>query len=158
AEMITTKIKRLVASAAVRLSKMGGQGVLVPGGYILTAAHCIEWDGRGAMALGDYFIEKVEAKGNRQLLASPAFSDPGSDLAAPEALDNQTSFDEADAFEAFCDETEPVPVSGRVLEVNESLPVHVLTHKGRWVTATLTRYGVPGSLPGGRVFLQADKD
>jgi secreted trypsin-like serine protease len=28
------------------------RGVLVPGGYILTAAHCINWDGESAMAQG----------------------------------------------------------------------------------------------------------
>ena len=65
-----------VMLATVRLPTMGRQGVLVPGGFILTAAHCINWDLKGGMAPGDWSIEQVETpKGSnfrcRQFLSSP---------------------------------------------------------------------------------------
>lgn len=47
----------IVANATVRISGLVGQGVLVPGGFILTATHCIQWNGEGGWALGDYFVE-----------------------------------------------------------------------------------------------------
>jgi hypothetical protein len=34
-----------VVNATVRITKLGGQGVLVAGGFILTATHCITWSG-----------------------------------------------------------------------------------------------------------------
>jgi hypothetical protein len=39
-------------AATVQLPTKGGQGVLVPGGFVLTAAHCIDWSLDGGMALG----------------------------------------------------------------------------------------------------------
>ncbi len=45
--------KAKVARATVRFAKQGGQGVIVPGGLIVTAAHVITWVGTGGMALGD---------------------------------------------------------------------------------------------------------
>ena len=45
--------KAKVARATVRFAKQGGQGVIVPGGLIVTAAHVIAWVGTGGMAFGD---------------------------------------------------------------------------------------------------------
>ena len=56
----STKWLERVAQATVKLPKKGGQGVMVPGGYVITAAHCIGWAGDGEMVLGDFFIEDVE--------------------------------------------------------------------------------------------------
>ena len=47
--------RRRVERATVRLVERGGQGVLVPGGFILTATHCINWCGTGMMALGEVY-------------------------------------------------------------------------------------------------------
>ena len=51
-----------VINATVRLDNLGGQGVLVPGGFILTAAHCIQWNGEVEMAMVDRFIESITTK------------------------------------------------------------------------------------------------
>jgi hypothetical protein len=86
------------------------QGVLVPGGYILTAAHCINWDGHGTMALGDWFIETIQAYDGTRYKLSPCAVEPMSDIAALEAVDGQAMYEECCAFEEFCEATEPVPV------------------------------------------------
>src|SRR5262245_38143525 len=43
-----------VQLATVQIQKKGGRGVLVPGGFVLTAAHCVEWSPEGGMVLGDF--------------------------------------------------------------------------------------------------------
>jgi hypothetical protein len=80
-EAMTTKQKARVAAATVTLTKLGGRGVLIPGGLILTATHCIELDGQGRMALGDWFLESVLTKIGVTFRVSPWFADPLSDLA-----------------------------------------------------------------------------
>ena len=54
-------IRDAVAAATVRFPERGGQGVLVPGGLILTAAHVVDRTDTGAMALGDgeEFVQKI---------------------------------------------------------------------------------------------------
>src|SRR5690242_9920977 len=106
--MITDEIKDRVARATVRLTAVGGQGVLVPGGYILTAAHCINWDGRGGMTNGDdYFIEPIETRDGTKLLAGPCAVEPMSDLAVLCSPDSNEYGDDWIAFEGWCEATEP---------------------------------------------------
>jgi len=38
-----------VERATVRLPGNGGRGALVPGRFVLTAAHCVRWTERGTM-------------------------------------------------------------------------------------------------------------
>ena len=58
--MLSEAIKKRVEKATVKLISKGGQGILVPGGFIITAAHCVDFDCGGSMALGEYFIEEIE--------------------------------------------------------------------------------------------------
>jgi hypothetical protein len=51
--------KTRVEKATVRIDSRGGLGVLVPGAFILTATHCIQWSGTGGMALGDVYPESI---------------------------------------------------------------------------------------------------
>ena len=44
-----------VPKATVRLTDLGGLGVLVHGGFYCHATHCIDWVGTGGMALGDVY-------------------------------------------------------------------------------------------------------
>ncbi len=164
-DKLTSRIKDRVVRATVRLTGTGGRGVLVPGGYILTAAHCIRWDARGGMTLGDHFIETIRTSEGKELLACPCFADPLADIAALKAPDNQVFFSQCEAFEGFCKGTVGVPVAHRAWTIpaaskrhsSRPVPVHILTHKGGWITGTLTRYGLPGSIPDGRVFLKPDR-
>jgi S1-C subfamily serine protease len=139
--------KSRAEKARVRLPEAGGQGVLVTGGFILTATHCIKWSGTGGMTLGDYYIENVTTKNGGRLRARPLAADPLSDMAVLGPLDDQEFKDDFDKFEIWCEATEGVPLVIRLPWPGRSLDVHVLTHKDRWIAAKITnyRYGVAGS-------------
>jgi trypsin-like peptidase len=121
-----------------------GQGVLVPGDLILTAAHCIDWDALGGMVLGNRYVERIEASNGATYMVSPIAIETVCDIAALGAADGQVS-----AFEEFCKMTEPVPLLADDFKMETPVPVHVLTHTGTWVTGRTCRYDshLDGSIP-----------
>jgi S1-C subfamily serine protease len=149
------KLKQRVKAATVRLTKQGGQGVLVPGGYILTAAHCIEWSGTGGMALGDHFLEPVETRDGRTFRALVCAAEPVADIAVLCPPDNQERPEDSEAFDLFAAEVESVRLYPNAVQLDEEIPVLVLTHKGGWIKGTVRRYGPPGDLPNGGAWVLA---
>src|SRR5262249_13660012 len=77
------------------------QGVLVPGGYILTAARCIRWEATGSMALGDWYVETIRTSDGARHMVSPCAVEPVMDIAVLEAVDSQEMSEEYHAFEKF---------------------------------------------------------
>ena len=75
-------------SATVRLNIGGGsQGVLVPGGIVLTAMHCIAWDRSAGLVLGEHHLVEVETADRQRFHLEPAFADVVSDMAALETAE-----------------------------------------------------------------------
>jgi hypothetical protein len=130
-----------VFNATVRLDDKGGQGVLVHGGVILTAAHCIKWSGEGGMALGDYSVENVTTKSGAHLKVGPWAADPVSDIAVLGSLDNQEFFDECMAVEQWCEATAPVPLANITPRYRVPVRGQVLTHRDEWIGAKIVRWG-----------------
>jgi Trypsin-like peptidase domain len=153
--MTKTQAARVV-NATVRIDgKAGnGQGVLVPGGFILTAAHCIKWNGNGRMTLGDYYIENITTKSGAHLRVGPLMADPLSDIAVLGPLDDQEFFEECEQLEQWCEATAPVRLANTIPRFRVPLPVRVLTHKGKWIGARIVRYS-PGPTHG-RLCIEAD--
>lgn len=148
--------QELVSAATVTLPRSQGQGVLVHGGFVLTAAHCIKWSTGGGMTLGDHCLELV----NKQELVFPlavVAVEPLADIAVLASPDNQVFYDDAMSFGHFCDATPPVNVSTSNFRLGERVRVHVLTHKGAWLTGKAVRYGIPGDQPWGRVCIEPDE-
>jgi hypothetical protein len=137
--LVLDRVKR----AVVRLPKLGGRGVLVPGGFILTAAHCVSWELSGRMALGYDFLEPAVTAAGRKLRLSVYAVEPVQDIAVLGPPDNQHLPDDADAFDEFCARTAPVPpFRGRMAPADVrprygprhyELPVLMLNRDGRWV-------------------------
>jgi S1-C subfamily serine protease len=143
----------------VKLPNKEGQGVLVPGGFILTAAHCIEWNTDGGMTLGDDCPEVVVTAKGDQFHASVYAVEPIADIAVLGAADDQTFYKDAEAFESFCEQTAAVPICTKsfkpasLAKEEESVVAYVLTHRGTWIEATVSE-------PGGgqaRAWLRAEK-
>lgn len=153
---MSDKSRLRVERATVRLIEMGGCGVLVPGRFILTATHCIDWSGTGGMALGDAHPTKIETATGAKFSVDIAACDPRSDLAVLEELDNQNWFDDANKFEEWREKIEPVPLSTRQLKLEQPCPVFIFTHKREWIAGSVTRYGIPRQPAGSSVVLEAD--
>jgi len=71
-------------------------------------------------------------------------------------LDNQQCPGDAEAFEQWREQVEPVPLSIRQFEVGQSCPVFIFTHKRKWIAGRVTRYGMPGQPFGSSVVLFAE--
>lgn len=140
--MFNCEVKEVVEKARV-FTKSDGQGVLIPGGFVLTAAHCINWKGTGAMALGDYFIEEIRT--SRDVLkCAPLAVEPVSDIAVLGCLDGQEFYDEADAFEEFCEHVQAVPIFNGILKTDEPVPAALLANKrGKWIEGIARVFHLP---------------
>lgn len=100
------KTRDAVAAATARLPRLRGQGVLIPGGKILTAAHCVGWTAEGDMVLGEPFIEPVRF-GPREFKLTPFAVESVCDVAVLGALDDQTFCRECEQWAEFCESAVP---------------------------------------------------
>ena len=151
--MIPKRLLAKIAMATVKLPKKRGRGVLVRGGLILTAAHCISYKLEGEMALGDVFIEELIPATGQNLRTTPWCVEPVTDVAALGPLDEQSFPKEVDAFEAFCAKIEPVRVHRREPEPFKQFTVYIYAHDGTWVRGTAARYSAEAAI----IFVEADQ-
>jgi trypsin len=98
--MDNDSMRALVSAATVRVTGRGGQGVLIPGGFILTAAHCIDWDTNGKMVLGEHFEERIVTSDGRELFVAPVAVEPVADIAVLGAMDIEELYDKTEAYGA----------------------------------------------------------
>lgn len=139
--MNRTRIEK--ATFIVHSSKGQGQGVLVEGGFVFTAAHCVDFTLTGGMALGDHCLHHVETSDGSQLALSLLAVEPISDLAVLGPPDNQTFEDEYDEFERVYDQTPSLSLDVREHEVKMLFDIHIFTPKKTWLDgkAMLTQPG-----------------
>ena len=93
--------------------------------------------------MGDHVTIEIETTHGR-LLVAPYAIEPVADIAVLGALDNQVFFEEADAYEAWCDATAPVALHWEALPAFQPVSAFVYTHHGTWLTGTVTQ-GSPGA-------------
>lgn len=150
---MNTNVKQSIEAATVKLLRMYrgkyrpiGRGVLVPGGFVLTAAHNVRWSVDGRMAGGGSHVEVVETCNGERFAMAVTAVEPVADIAVLEAMDDQAAPDDAEAFDNWCDSTEPVPISRRLnsattssrLSVQAALRnsedgLYILTHTSGWL-------------------------
>ena len=139
------QIRAQTAAATVRFTAVGGQGVLIPGGFIVTAAlrgGPIDDGGMVLSDFGDFDVEPIETKRGMSLKVTLCAVEPVNDIAVFGAIDGQVFYDNEEAdFRGFCERTNAVLVCSDEFEFGESFTVHILTHHGTWIGATATRYG-----------------
>jgi hypothetical protein len=142
--------KDRVEKATVRLHKRRGRwgacGVFVPGGHILTAAHCITWKGTGMMALGEPFLEPVETSDGRILVTQVCAVEPVADIAVLGPPDDQMFSEQFLDFEESIEQLPCVPISLRTYPFGKSFEVEVFTHKRQWLKAKATAYRCKSNL------------
>ena len=124
--------------ATVELPIKRGRGVLIPGGLILTAAHCVEWNTSGSMANGTDCFEQVRTADGRKLLCQVVAVEPVNDIAVLGSPDNQRIPDEAESFEQFTSDTDPVPLcAGGPVPFGPPMSVLVFSLDRKWVRAKM---------------------
>jgi hypothetical protein len=154
---VSVENRERVEAATVRLPEKGGCGVLVPGGFILTATHCIDWSGTGRMAMGEEYPTEINTANGAKFHVGVLACDPVSDIAVLGELDNQTFYDDVEAFEEWRERVKPVPLSTRLLRGQQSCLLFVLTHRRKWIAARATRTGPRFQPLDGRVGLTAKR-
>jgi len=129
-----TPLRKAVAArvdeAVVRLPSVG-LGVLVPGGLIVTAAHCIKWPAEGNMSLSDSSVEEIRTADGRSIKTRTLAVEPIGDLAVLGELDGQASpefFEANNAYDDFCSATKPLELAIHELDVGEPFDAYVFTH------------------------------
>lgn len=127
---VLESVKR--ATVKVSTAERGdGQGVLVPGGFILTAAHCVDWDHTGSMALGDYYLQTITSADGKRFRVSPYAVEPCRDIAALGGAEDH--YRDSVAFDEFCEATRPVEVMLDSLPQEKLQDAFVLSHRGNWI-------------------------
>ena len=141
---LTEEVANSIALATVKLPDISGQGVLVEGNMIFTAAHCINFSCEGGLVLGDWKVVSVETPLG-SIRTAPIAIEPINDIAALGPMDNQEFSADADSFEAFCEQTRAVPICRREPKIFAPFPVMIRTHTSDWIsgTAELCRDGAP---------------
>jgi S1-C subfamily serine protease len=117
-----------IAAAVGRFPRRGGQGVIVPGKLIVTAAHVI---GRRDWDVDEHYLEDLDIGGRRFKVEVYAV-DPLSDVAILGVPDTMR-FEDASLFESFLDSIRPVPICTADFPIGEPISVFIRTHRGQWV-------------------------
>ena len=139
---IPSEIKKLVSQATFtfRTKKNGnGQCVLIGGGLVITAAHCLDWNCTGMMAMGEYCLERI-ATARGDVIAYTMAVEPVSDTAILGCPDDQDLSAQAEVFDAFRERITPLRLHLRPLIPFKPFPVWIRTHLKTWIPATATYY------------------
>jgi hypothetical protein len=122
-----------ISDAVVSLPTMGGQGVLVPGNLILTAAHVLDCKTTGDLVLGDVHLERVVTPTGQELTVMVLAVEPITDIAVLGPLDGQECPDDYQKFESWCEQVVPVPILAQAPDVFSPFPVSIYTHRRTWI-------------------------
>jgi hypothetical protein len=139
-------LRERVAAATVQIAGKTGQGVLVPGHLILTAAQCITYGGDGRMGPGNRFVEDVRTADGSLLKVALEAVEPVSGIAALGTPESQTRSADYDEPDAFFERTAPVQIYWGDLEWSKPYAAYIYTHKREWLSAKVRRWGQTGQL------------
>ena len=129
------------ATFTIHTKKRGdGQCVLIEGGFILTAAHCTDYNCGEPMALGDSFLSTISTAFS-DITADTLAIEPRADIAVLGSPDAHSLPREAIAFEQFVERITPVKLQRHIPEIFAPFPVWIRTHRKKWVAGEATYPG-----------------
>lgn len=131
--MLSELNRERVARATVTLPAKGGRGAVVAGGYVITAAHCIDCMCDGSMRAGanSQLVNIVTAVGTLRVMVLAV--EPVCDLAVLGSLGYQEFPEEFEAFEDFCEKISPLIVSQEEFDRDRKISVHICISKNNWI-------------------------
>jgi len=162
-------IQKRVSSAVVQITREGkkgrrrvfqrvGQGVCVPGNFVLTVAHALDWHmltggyRRNEMTLGDHYTALVTTRDGERHEAEIDAVEPRSDLAvlgSPVPIQSSQSREDRPIPKEFLQRAPAVPLWEGVWPLGDQMQVYLLSAEGKWFPATATRRYPPNGLPKG---------
>jgi S1-C subfamily serine protease len=126
-----------VERAVIEFPRLEGRAVLIPGGFVLSAAHCIGWSAEGYTALDGGSLETGQAADGRSLTLNVLALEPVPEIAILGSPDDQRFSEQAEDFARFVEETEPVPLfRGEIPLFPDTMLVLIFNRNRRWVLAT----------------------
>lgn len=132
--MLSDEIRNRIEKAMIRL-KTGGQGVVVPGNMILTAAHCLTAGELAFMGVQDQPLQEIDCSGNK-IMAQIYTVEPMRDIAVLGAPDSQIFARECLAFEKAIKRIEPVEIMIDDFELPDEIPFEICSHERTWIKGT----------------------
>ena len=139
--MLSDEQRSRVAAATVTIetSENGnGRAFLVPGGYLITAAHCVDFDLSGGIALSGRMLQFVETSAGKRFRVQAEAIDAVSDLAVLGFPDEADFPKDCRLFQEFIDGTQPIqvefenPLNGQM--------VCVFTHQETWICGRVSMF------------------
>lgn len=131
--MLTDEQRKTIEQATVTIftKEHGtGKGFVVPGGLIITAAHCVDYDLN--LMPGDDLQMTFEGYNGTRFSGVLEFYEPVSDVAVFAAIDAQRNPKLARQFEQFVESITPLVVVD--LPAESKFPVYVFSHERKWIT------------------------
>lgn len=150
---LSKKLQEKVERATVKLVPIGGQGLLVNGNLIITAAHCVMYSLNGEMSMGGYYIQEIETWEEQKFKLAVLAVEPVSDIAIlgpsdipelydkPEFHDVPKKYDDVNLFQSYWEKTEPILLSQRDYEQFEEFPVYIYNQDEGWITGVAEQPG-----------------
>jgi S1-C subfamily serine protease len=138
---LSAEVVRRVRAAIVTVEKEPdntGQGFLMCGGLILTAAHCIPWGERDvvSLVLGDPLLVYVRAPGGDRFRAELVAADPVTDVAVLGAVDDIYPPTDYERFSDFEATTPALTLYTGEDAGSGAVPMWVFTHRGKEIPAS----------------------
>jgi len=126
-------IRRRVEAATVAIrqpdGQWGGQGVVVFGGYILTAAHCLPWALKSKLWLGD--LVTVEFRSRDCVYTAKVHAiELVADIAILGPLDDRKTRND---YEAWYRGQEPLLICEHARTTLQEFSIWLYTHLGTWI-------------------------
>lgn len=100
--------KLIIEEATVHLPSKGGQGILVKGNFIITAAHCVDFSVDTGMMMNDINPEKIITASGMEILVNILAVEPVSDIAVLGIIDAAEFPEDAEKFDIFCKRTRKI--------------------------------------------------
>lgn len=116
-----------------------GQGVLVTGGLVLTAAHCVKLESVVGAALGDRVMVWVTPPAGERFRMAALCLEPFADVAVLGPADDQDMPNDAEAFARFADATTPLQLHAGGLPEGGVVLASVYAHTGETIPAKARR-------------------
>lgn len=147
---LSASLRREIKSATVTIHKGDsghGCGFLVPGGMIVTAAHCVDLSALADWHTEDPLMVAVTVAKRKSFLVELISIDPVCDIAVFGPADNQVFWDDCEAFEVFSEETKALSllsVPSESFPRGGETPVFLRTHVGKWISGTMCAHAMNG--------------